>query len=70
MASDAAEAAERTLLEAFSIMPGSVPFIEEDTFAAILLALLLATDATLSTVPCDVPITEPEALSATLLAEA
>jgi hypothetical protein len=70
MASDRAEAAEEIPLEAFSTTPGSVPVTEEDIFAAILLALLLATDAMLSMLPCEVPITELETLSTIVLAEA
>jgi hypothetical protein len=70
IASDTAEAAEYILLEAFSTTPGSVPITEEEIFAAILLALLLATDAMLSILPCEVPITELDAMSAMLLAEA
>jgi len=55
------DAADLTLLAAFSATPGSSPTIEDDALADRLLTLSLATDVTLSTLPCCVPMTELDA---------
>ena len=59
--SETTEAADLTLSDAFSPMPGSLPTIEEEALAERLLALWLATEAMLSTLPCEVPTMELDA---------
>lgn len=49
--------------------PGVVPIIEEETLSLTLLALALTREATLSSVPFDVPMTEAEASEAMLVAD-
>jgi hypothetical protein len=59
--SETTEAAELRLLDAFSTMPGSFPTIDSEARADRLLALSLATETTLSILPCGVPMTELDA---------
>ena len=59
--SETTEAADLTLFDAFSTIPGSSPTTDADALAERLLALSEATEITLSTVPWEVPITELEA---------
>jgi hypothetical protein len=67
--SETTDAADLTLLDAFSRTPGSDLTIDEDALAERLLAPLVATDTTLSTLPWGVPMTELETWSAILAAD-